>query len=367
MREVLSYSRRGSRFTPSQAQAWEAHARRWVIPDEEVDDPGFSWPTGSAARRPGRGDRVRASARPPGCWPRRGPTTTCSRWRCGGPGSPRRSAEVAAAGATNVRFCSVDAAWALEHLVAPGGLAGLWTFFPDPWPKTRHHKRRLVDARSPRWPPRGWRPGATWRLATDWRTTPSRCARSSTPNRCSGAWSALGRAPGHQVRAQGRGGRPADHRPAYMRRAWRRGAQSGSPRLEACHLEGPLDRARSGSSSGPGREHRSRWVRPSAEQARPAPRRTPAQGLGLDEPLTRRGGSWKRPAAAGARATARSSIGRSPGPVAGGARSSRATRGDGPAPRRRQPKNARTRAARTAATTRVASTTLRRAIHMLRR
>ena len=31
MREVLSYSRRGSRFTPSQQQAWDAHAEHWVI------------------------------------------------------------------------------------------------------------------------------------------------------------------------------------------------------------------------------------------------------------------------------------------------------------------------------------------------
>ena len=37
MREVLSYSRRGSRFTPSQQEAWDAHAQAWVVPDEEVD------------------------------------------------------------------------------------------------------------------------------------------------------------------------------------------------------------------------------------------------------------------------------------------------------------------------------------------
>ncbi len=45
MREVLTYSRRGSRFTPRQAEAWEAHHRAWVVPDEAVDDPGFAWST----------------------------------------------------------------------------------------------------------------------------------------------------------------------------------------------------------------------------------------------------------------------------------------------------------------------------------
>ena len=43
MREVLTYARRGSRFTPRQQEAWDAHHQRWVIPDEAVDRPGFRW------------------------------------------------------------------------------------------------------------------------------------------------------------------------------------------------------------------------------------------------------------------------------------------------------------------------------------
>ncbi len=101
------------------------------------------------------------------CSPQPARRTTCSRWRSGGPASRASLAEVAAAGATNVRFCSVDAVWAVEHLVAPGSLAELWTFFPDPWPKARHHKRRLVDAPFAALAARGWPRGA-WRLATDW-------------------------------------------------------------------------------------------------------------------------------------------------------------------------------------------------------
>jgi tRNA (guanine-N7-)-methyltransferase len=42
MREVLSYSRRGSRFTPLQAAAWQAHHKQWVIPDEAVDAVDFT-------------------------------------------------------------------------------------------------------------------------------------------------------------------------------------------------------------------------------------------------------------------------------------------------------------------------------------
>jgi tRNA (guanine-N7-)-methyltransferase len=86
-------------------------------------------------------------------------------WR---PGIASALAEVADAGATHVRFCSVDAVWTLENLVAPGALAELWTFFPDPWPKTRHHKRRLVDRRFAALAADRLAPGACWRLATDW-------------------------------------------------------------------------------------------------------------------------------------------------------------------------------------------------------
>ena len=168
MREVLSYSRRGSRFTPSQAEAWERYAADWFIPDEAVDRPDFSL-AGCFGRKaplvveigPGVGEAtgVLAASRPDH------DVLAIEVWR---PGVAAGLAEVAAAGATNVRFCSIDAAWVLDHLVAPDSLAGLWTFFPDPWPKTRHHKRRLVDAGFAALAGSRLRPGAEWRLATDW-------------------------------------------------------------------------------------------------------------------------------------------------------------------------------------------------------
>jgi tRNA (guanine-N7-)-methyltransferase len=168
MREVLSYSRRGSRFTPSQAQAWAAHHEEWVIPDEAVDRPGFRLSEWFGREAPliveigsgvGEATAALAAARPAY------DVLALEVWR---PGVAASLAEVAAAGATNVRFCSVDAAWSLEHLVEPGGLAELWTFFPDPWPKKRHHKRRLVDAEFAALAAGRLAPGARWRLATDW-------------------------------------------------------------------------------------------------------------------------------------------------------------------------------------------------------
>ncbi len=168
MREVLSYSRRGSRFTPRQADAWQAHQERWVVPEEAVDEPGFTWETWFGRSAPlvveigsgvGEATAVLAAARPDH------DVLAVEVWR---PGIADTLWKLADVGADNVRLCSVDAGWTLEHRIAPASLAGLWTFFPDPWPKQRHHKRRLVDADFAALAASRLRPGATWRLATDW-------------------------------------------------------------------------------------------------------------------------------------------------------------------------------------------------------
>lgn len=168
MREVLSYSRRGSRFTPRQAASWEAHHERWVVPEHAVDEPGFTWVRHFGREAPlvveigsgiGEATAVLAAARP------EVDVLALEVWR---PGIADTLWRLADAGAENVRLCSVDAVWTLQHTVAPGGLAGLWTFFPDPWPKQKHHKRRLVTPGFARLAASRLAPGAEWRLATDW-------------------------------------------------------------------------------------------------------------------------------------------------------------------------------------------------------
>jgi tRNA (guanine-N7-)-methyltransferase len=168
MREVLSYSRRGGRFTPSQQESWDAHHRDWVVPEGAVDDPTFSWAEIFGREAPliveigsgiGEATAVLAAQRPAY------DIVALEVWR---PGVAHTLWRLAEAGADNVRLIGVDAVWSLEHLVAPGGLAELWTFFPDPWPKTRHHKRRLVDPAFASLAVTRLAPGATWRLATDW-------------------------------------------------------------------------------------------------------------------------------------------------------------------------------------------------------
>ncbi|MGP0077563.1 tRNA (guanosine(46)-N7)-methyltransferase TrmB [Mycobacterium sp.] len=45
----------------------------------------------------------------------------------------------------NIRLVRANAIVVLEHLIAPGSLTGVRVFFPDPWPKARHHKRRFLQ------------------------------------------------------------------------------------------------------------------------------------------------------------------------------------------------------------------------------
>jgi tRNA (guanine-N7-)-methyltransferase len=168
IREVLSYSRRGSRFTPQQAEAWAAHHDAWVIPDEAVDDPGFDLGDWFGREAPliveigsgvGEATGALAAARPAY------DVLALEVWR---PGVASSLAQVAAAGATNVRFCSVDAEWPLDNQVRPDGLAEQRPASPRPCPKTRHHKRRLVDQRFAALAATRLASGARWRLATDW-------------------------------------------------------------------------------------------------------------------------------------------------------------------------------------------------------
>lgn len=75
---------------------------------------------------------------------------------------------VRSGGLPNLRLVEADAVQALPVLLAPGSVSELWSFFPDPWPKAKHHKRRLVSADFATRVAGLLQPGGLWRMATDW-------------------------------------------------------------------------------------------------------------------------------------------------------------------------------------------------------
>jgi tRNA (guanine-N7-)-methyltransferase len=84
------------------------------------------------------------------------------------PGVHRLLAAVDRLGLDNVRVVHGDAVSLLRERVAPDSLDGVRAFFPDPWPKARHHKRRLVRPDLVALIASRLRPGATLHVATDW-------------------------------------------------------------------------------------------------------------------------------------------------------------------------------------------------------
>jgi tRNA (guanine-N7-)-methyltransferase len=75
---------------------------------------------------------------------------------------------VEAAGLQNVRVLEADAREVLTRLVGPASLDEVRVFFPDPWPKSRHAKRRLVTPEFADLVASRLRPGGRLHVATDW-------------------------------------------------------------------------------------------------------------------------------------------------------------------------------------------------------
>ena len=165
---LTTYTRRGSRLTPKQQEAWDRRVDEWLVPESAVDEPVFDPARWFGREAPlvveigsGIGEAVAAlaAARPADN------VLAFEVWR---PGVAATFLHLEQGGVENVRVLSVDAVWCMEHLFVPGQLAELWTFFPDPWHKKRHHKRRLLTPEFAALAASRLAHGASWRLATDW-------------------------------------------------------------------------------------------------------------------------------------------------------------------------------------------------------
>jgi tRNA (guanine-N7-)-methyltransferase len=85
-----------------------------------------------------------------------------------GPGVGSLLKKIEALALGNLRVIRHDAVEVLERMVPDASLSGIHLFFPDPWPKKRHHKRRLVQPSFAALAARKLAPGGYFHAATDW-------------------------------------------------------------------------------------------------------------------------------------------------------------------------------------------------------
>lgn len=164
-RPVRSYVLRGGRLGPGQQRALAELGPRFVLPfaPQPLDAEGVF-----GRRAPlvveigfGMGDATAqiAAARP-------GDDFLGIEVHVAGVGALLR--RIGELGLTNVRIVRHDAVEVLQQMIAPASLAAIHVFFPDPWPKARHHKRRLIQPPVVALLAERLAPGGTLHCATDW-------------------------------------------------------------------------------------------------------------------------------------------------------------------------------------------------------
>ncbi|MCQ9164803.1 tRNA (guanosine(46)-N7)-methyltransferase TrmB [Arthrobacter sp. STN4] len=84
------------------------------------------------------------------------------------PGLAQTIQKIVAADLGNVRVVQANAPEVLGTMLPAGSVSEVWVFFPDPWHKTKHNKRRMVKDSFAPLVARVLAPGGLWRLATDW-------------------------------------------------------------------------------------------------------------------------------------------------------------------------------------------------------
>ena len=165
IRSIRSYVRRESRITPAQVRALGELWPRYGIPD---GDAMLDWPAVFGRRAPvileigfGNGEALAAAAVAH-------PENNYLGIEVHRPGAGSLLRRVEEEGLTNVRVMLGDASDVLARRVPDASLAAVRLFFPDPWPKKRHHKRRLVQPDFAALVTRKLELGGYFHLATDW-------------------------------------------------------------------------------------------------------------------------------------------------------------------------------------------------------
>lgn len=170
-----SFTRRSRELPANLQRTWDEHASHYVIEVERglgyttvADSVHFDPEKLFGRRSPltieigsGTGEQIVEAARTH-------PDRDYLAFEVWVPGIAKLISKAVGAGAENIRVVEADAQLALPIVFDEAIAQEVWTFFPDPWRKARHHKRRLVSADFAPEVARVLEDGGLWRLATDW-------------------------------------------------------------------------------------------------------------------------------------------------------------------------------------------------------
>jgi tRNA (guanine-N7-)-methyltransferase len=164
-RPIRSYVLRQGRTTPAQKRALEDLFPRYGIPFK----PGLLSPSTIFGRTAllvleigsGMGETTAAIAQAR-------PDADFIAVEVHGPGVGSLLNKIEGLKLSNLRIVRHDAVEVLEKMIPDASLAAIHLFFPDPWPKKRHHKRRLVQPEFAALAARKLAPGGALHAATDW-------------------------------------------------------------------------------------------------------------------------------------------------------------------------------------------------------
>ncbi|MCO1338511.1 tRNA (guanosine(46)-N7)-methyltransferase TrmB [Kocuria polaris] len=173
--EPVSFVRRGSRLQGRRLRAWEAYADHYLyeVPRDIADtsvsrEAKFDQEAVFGRLAPltvevgsGLGEALVAQAA-------EHPERDYLAVEVYTPGLAQLMLRAGKLGLTNIRTIQANAPEVFEFLLTPGSVDEVWVFFPDPWHKSKHHKRRLVKPSFASHVAQALRSGGTWRLATDW-------------------------------------------------------------------------------------------------------------------------------------------------------------------------------------------------------
>jgi tRNA (guanine-N7-)-methyltransferase len=164
-RRLKSFVKRGGRTTDGQARAYEQFGPRFLLPyaPERLDFAAAFARSAPTVLEIGFG-MGEATAHIAALMPEKN-FLCCEVHEPGVGALLKRIGEL---GLQNIRICAHDAVDVIDHMLPPASLAGVHVFFPDPWHKKRHNKRRLIQPLLVRKLAERLAPTGYLHCATDW-------------------------------------------------------------------------------------------------------------------------------------------------------------------------------------------------------